>query len=1243
MARLPSVQMLPQNEDKEPPSPPWFILRRRPCVACTVLVAAGLFFAGFSTSGEPQSYAFTPIIKKRFFSLVSRHLSDDRRGSRGLSADRVGMVTQPMARTQTHLPTANATCAERVAVCLIGGTRTFTRPHVSANVRSTIVSLSETVDVFAVVSPSDVEPKKQWNWGFRTLPTSSAEVVMQSLSTLGNGGGVNLRSVVLYNATQWAEQTINHDCKFPEKSWMSSEADAGRVAAQLRAWSTCMETVVATEKNEGFRYSRVVKLRPDAFWLRPPAPVCVREDQVLTNAFPFQDNFFDLPRKLAEPVMLGMYRTYTNCRIWHNHGGGLFKWLIETLTPLCVRIPSLSSSLAGCRIVEQQQPFTLVRNSRTEPSANQLCCMTCPKRTWRSCERGATDRCTTACLDAAYPPAAGTNVGTAPQGPGARASPHGDVGAARRGSSARGPPTLAASRCKTRGSCTHCAASVDESFADFKHAESNQSSFALHITAVASGCTRKLTGGDAWVVHFEGANGVMWRTLAQDHGNGEYTVPIPRAWRVVLPIVAHVQLWWTQTVPGSVLEQWNQRANAKPGLGRANTMFATLDRGSGGGDERVPLQCVGGALPPLQLPSSPWHLGKTSGTVGSSCDGGWWVKRGTSSTEWAPSWCSNDQTWGATDFDVAAARSCLGERQLLILGDSVTAGTYLDLCALLSNRVPACATAFSKSFEPLSPLPATEVRHKPPQNNLKHCCSHKCRPSQVSFAPVFGNFPLRHVGLANLVNSSHTSTWEQVFVSANATLVVLQSGLHDIGVPKVPPHDVVGPLGEWVRNLRSLGAFIERVQRANPRVRFIWRAMAHSLLMDDHSPAGVQASACNVKGYPQTYPPLVRRMNQLAADILQPFGVPIWDTPAAMSWNAPAAAFRDLNHHDVCGRQAALGTGTPCTAGRLGGKVLRNQGNWNLGGLSETITQTLFRVLGCKRPPPGATSGAVAPLSMTPSRLTPTQSHAAATRTFVRHKDAEHPRHSNGNSPANAQRLGDAGQTVSVAWSVSALNTALPPGSPQLAYYLCRTYGRETAGGLRAYVERSRFWSWADAQVVWTDRLAPGYAFDPLPPDCHTPKLCRVVPEGQLEKDEFHAGLDTKYAPPNTLWRIGTRWVAPEERISNKGGTRDAPTIHDGRWVEVVHTPYGGTSHGVLWMYSARGSGLWYDTGRTLVVSDTIDVLNFLNASRPTVAQGGRANMPFSEIIRTLHIARERLPKLGFKSVLCKQHQDPGA
>ena len=104
-------------------------------------------------------------------------------------------------------------------------------------------------------------------------------------------------------------------------------------------------------------------------------------------------------------------------------------------------------------------------------------------------------------------------------------------------------------------------------------------------------------------------------------------------------------------------------------------------------------------------------LGKTSGTVGSSCDGGWWVKRGASSTEWAPSWCSNDQTWGATDFDVAAARSCLGERQLLILGDSVTAGTYLDLCALLSNRVPACATAFSKSFEPLSPLPATEVRH----------------------------------------------------------------------------------------------------------------------------------------------------------------------------------------------------------------------------------------------------------------------------------------------------------------------------------------------------------------------------------------------------------------------------------------------------------------------------------------------------------------------------------------------------
>ena len=472
--------------------------------------------------------------------------------------------------------------------------------------------------------------------------------------------------------------------------------------------------------------------------------------------------------------------------------------------------------------------------------------------------------------------------------------------------------------------CTRCAASVEDSFAEFGRSDVVELSLFLHIISRAVGCRRKMSGGDAWVVLFEGANGASWRSMAQYHRTGEYRVPIPLAWRKALPIVAHVQLWWTKTMSGDVLAQWDQRAHAAPGAGQAGSMFARLDRDHGDDTEWVPLQCVGGYLPPLSL--NEWPVSETTEPqrISSPCTrtelrtGGWWVKRGAQRLEWAPSWCSDD-TWGDSDFDATTVRSCLGGRQLLILGDSVTAGTYLDLCALLSNHGAhiACATAFSSLYKPVSPLPSTEV----------------------AFAPLFGNFPVRHIGLPNLINSSQTAEWERIFTAANDTLVILQSGLHDIGVP---PLDRPKPLLAWEHNLRSLGAFITRVQLANPRVQFIWRAMTHALLR-----------TC-AQGFPQTYPPLVHRMNQLAADILRPFGVTVWGEPALMSWSAPITAFKDLNHHDVCGMAAGLGRGTRCADQRSRGHILRARSNFYVGGLSETITQSLFRVMGCKVSPPSA-------------------------------------------------------------------------------------------------------------------------------------------------------------------------------------------------------------------------------------------------------------------------------------------------
>lgn len=77
--------------------------------------------------------------------------------------------------------------------------------------------------------------------------------------------------------------------------------------------------------------------------------------------------------------------------------------------------------------------------------------------------------------------------------------------------------------------------------------------------------------------------------------------------------------------------------------------------------------------------------------------------------------------------------------------------------------------------------------------------------------------------------------------------------------------------------------------------------------------------------------------------------------------------------------------------------------------------------------------------------------------------------------------------------------------------------------------------------------------------------------------------------------------IANSEAI-NRGGPRinltAPPPIRAWPWVEVMHSPHygiGSQGHGNLWMYMARGTGLWFDPGRVLVLSDVWDLALFLN------------------------------------------------
>jgi hypothetical protein len=78
----------------------------------------------------------------------------------------------------------------------------------------------------------------------------------------------------------------------------------------------------------------------------------------------------------------------------------------------------------------------------------------------------------------------------------------------------------------------------------------------------------------------------------------------------------------------------------------------------------------------------------------------------------------------------------------------------------------------------------------------------------------------------------------------------------------------------------------------------------------------------------------------------------------------------------------------------------------------------------------------------------------------------------------------------------------------------------------------------------------------------------------------------------------------PNGALINRGGARfdpkKPPPLRIWPWVEVIHTPHFGVAAqggSNLWMYIARGSGLWFNPGRVLALSDVWDLAVYLNAT----------------------------------------------
>ena len=504
----------------------------------------------------------------------------------------------------------------------------------------------------------------------------------------------------------------------------------------------------------------------------------------------------------------------------------------------------------------------------------------------------------------------------------------------------------------------------------------------LVITSGATECRRKQSGGDIWVVRFEG-NQTLWRSTATDHDNGQYSVYVPAVLHQQVEF-AHVQLWWTATTPPQdFLEHtWNQSGSedvnsAKLKLGPIDRSFTNVLL------EGHSTVCVGKELSgsPLKLTavlraaagdnasgSSPGsgpihHMAAWAGSRHESrCPDGFtghWSRsshhrRDVHGREvhgrylWLPYAGCNGKPpvtarWGDLDCDTQRAAACLEGRQLILIGDSVLAGTFADLCALMSSgRKDMCDAV---------PLIHSEVR---PQNISV------LPKAQLVWIPAFG-LPGKQ-GLSNMVGDvMRMREWERLLSTASkGAIIIMQSGLHDVAPPGT---NRVAPLLTYRLNLRRLAQLVLRIQRHAPSLTFVWRATTHSLLMPDVG-EHAQEDGCPIAGYPQSHPTVVSKLNSAARDVFRRTGVLDWWQPAPLTFSAPSEAWRTISwphlardpvHHDSCGR----GTEVRLVSRRSGGRCTLNAngtqgvypgylgGAWLNGGLSTTITMTLFALLNC--------------------------------------------------------------------------------------------------------------------------------------------------------------------------------------------------------------------------------------------------------------------------------------------------------
>jgi hypothetical protein len=232
------------------------------------------------------------------------------------------------------------------------------------------------------------------------------------------------------------------------------------------------------------------------------------------------------------------------------------------------------------------------------------------------------------------------------------------------------------------------------------------------------------------------------------------------------------------------------------------------------------------------------------------------------------------------------------------------------------------------------------------------------------------------------------------------------------------------------------------------------------------------------------------------------------------------------------------------------------------------------------------------------------------------------------------------------------ISATLPASSVALDDYLHNVYGPPRDDAARR--ARSAAWRWDDVDVVWLRHLPRS-----LSGRCTWVRAPRFSGDVFLPSGHPNCGL----RPAGLLWIYRFESVCNDERLQSKperGGARVPVHVEERQWVEVTHAfpsyqHLWNSERSGLWMYEARGSGLWHHAGRTLVASDVIDLARFLNVSFvdygpyfrmnvSTAALMPRSPPGFPQVPKSVLFARTQKvvqrASLGVASVLMTHHLD---